>query len=104
MDYEDLNDKQVDMRTSFSYLPGKTLNDWCAEPSTFTENNKRSGLYLRLLALFFFIVSPFYVWSLVLKQDPETSQVTSSPQTTSPNNSQRQAVSRVPDYLQGVYN
>ncbi|HEQ3512566.1 TPA: hypothetical protein VGS70_004708 [Vibrio parahaemolyticus] len=103
VDYEDLNDKQVDMRASFSYLPGKTLNDWYAEPSTFTENNKRSGLYPRLLALFFFIVSPFYVWSLVLKQDPETSQVTSSSQTTSPNNSQRQVVSRVPDYLQGVY-
>ncbi|MFA1573960.1 zonular occludens toxin domain-containing protein [Vibrio cyclitrophicus] len=97
IEYEGLNGRQVDMRAPFTYISGKTLNDWYPKQLDTNTKPKRSRLYLRLIALCFFIVFPFYVWSLVLQAEPDSKSETSAQATTI------QPVPHTPDYLQGVY-
>lgn len=126
------NERLIDMRAPFSYIPGKTLKEWYAPepelekaqepPMTIfgipniwkrtvvgqEPKTKKPWVSIVLTALFaFFAIT---LWSIVLSDSSEAQTVDgaasaseSAQQTGNPNENTKPLAPPVPDYLQGVY-
>lgn len=102
IDYEDYQDRQVDMRSSYTYLSGKTLKEWYTEPEEIKVKPKNKKPWFTIFILLFFIFSAAYSWSIALSDDnpeslPKVEQIKEEPTKI------KTVVNLIPDYLQGVY-
>ncbi|MGY5581449.1 zonular occludens toxin domain-containing protein [Vibrio cincinnatiensis] len=102
LDNEFIDGRLVDMRASFSYLPGKTLRHWYVpEPEIKSKTVRKKFPLLSFFAFLLFSSFAVFAWSMALSSS-DKDQVSQDVVTTVKSSTNDSKVIKVPDYLQGA--